>query len=288
MDETLNDLTMLADFVRGQLDSTEEDLLAALDRLRERALAADARVAAAVSAERECIAKICDERHAHATAAAGMDGSSVWQLRQQGRAAEAKNLAMVIRGDTSCVARTTATGAARQDGEQVMPRVNGKPFRCEECNSNVFTRYDGTRFRCNGCGACYHGEGTTAPGAAGERECGYRSLIGRVCVETAGHGGQHRDAAGDAWSAVVVRVHSPEERSAAATRERDRLLAIEAAILAVLDREKVIGKAVEELLARSHTWTCVDVPGDSELTACWKRLRDLLSAPVDAAGGSDG
>jgi hypothetical protein len=43
--------------------------------------------------------------------------------------------------------------------ENVMPRVDGKSFRCEECGANVFRRAKGsTMYVCNGCGAKYHGE----------------------------------------------------------------------------------------------------------------------------------
>jgi hypothetical protein len=41
--------------------------------------------------------------------------------------------------------------------KQVMPRVEGKPFRCE-CGANVFTEYEPFKYRCNGCGATYTGE----------------------------------------------------------------------------------------------------------------------------------
>lgn len=46
--------------------------------------------------------------------------------------------------------------AETPEPEQSMPRVNGKPFRCE-CGCNVFTRR-GNRYTCNGCGANYRGE----------------------------------------------------------------------------------------------------------------------------------
>ena len=38
--------------------------------------------------------------------------------------------------------------------------VDGKPFYCEECGSNVFRERtdDPLRYRCNGCGAMYRGE----------------------------------------------------------------------------------------------------------------------------------
>lgn len=43
--------------------------------------------------------------------------------------------------------------------EQVMPVVNGKPFRCL-CGANVFTKrravaHWGVVYQCNGCGAEY-------------------------------------------------------------------------------------------------------------------------------------
>lgn len=40
-------------------------------------------------------------------------------------------------------------------GEASMPRVGGKPFRCD-CGANVFTRR-GMKFTCNGCGTVYEG-----------------------------------------------------------------------------------------------------------------------------------
>lgn len=42
--------------------------------------------------------------------------------------------------------------------EQVMPRINGITFHCEDCGCNVFTEYEPYRYRCNGCGSCYVGE----------------------------------------------------------------------------------------------------------------------------------
>lgn len=41
----------------------------------------------------------------------------------------------------------------------VMPRVNGKVFRCEECNANVFRRLlnDPSKYKCNSCGTIYLG-----------------------------------------------------------------------------------------------------------------------------------
>lgn len=43
-------------------------------------------------------------------------------------------------------------------GEQVMPTVAGRPFRCE-CGGNVFTRQgEYMKFKCNSCGALYEGE----------------------------------------------------------------------------------------------------------------------------------
>ena len=46
--------------------------------------------------------------------------------------------------------------------EQAMPRVNGKPFRCE-CGCNVFTFLakragGGGRYKCSACGAIWEGE----------------------------------------------------------------------------------------------------------------------------------
>ena len=46
--------------------------------------------------------------------------------------------------------------------EQAMPRVNGKPFRCE-CGCNVFTFLakragGGGRYKCNACDAVWEGE----------------------------------------------------------------------------------------------------------------------------------
>jgi ribosomal protein S27AE len=42
----------------------------------------------------------------------------------------------------------------------VMVSVQGEPFYCEECGSNVFRARidDPLRYRCNGCGAMYRGE----------------------------------------------------------------------------------------------------------------------------------
>jgi len=40
---------------------------------------------------------------------------------------------------------------------QVMPRVNGKHFRCS-CGCNVFTEYEPLKYRCNSCDTCYQGE----------------------------------------------------------------------------------------------------------------------------------
>jgi hypothetical protein len=39
-------------------------------------------------------------------------------------------------------------------------KVGGKTFRCEACNSNVFTRETDVRLTCNGCGARYKGGST--------------------------------------------------------------------------------------------------------------------------------
>jgi len=39
----------------------------------------------------------------------------------------------------------------------VMPRVNGKSFRCE-CGCNVFKEVQPLRFKCNSCSATYSGE----------------------------------------------------------------------------------------------------------------------------------
>ncbi len=41
--------------------------------------------------------------------------------------------------------------------EQVMPRVNGKPFKCD-CGCNVFTKTEPLKYRCNSCEATYTGE----------------------------------------------------------------------------------------------------------------------------------
>ncbi len=43
-------------------------------------------------------------------------------------------------------------------GEQVMPKVGGKSFRCE-CGCNVFTIIDKLKYECNSCEARYVGEG---------------------------------------------------------------------------------------------------------------------------------
>lgn len=40
---------------------------------------------------------------------------------------------------------------------QVMPRINGEPFHCEECGANVFTAIK-NKYTCNSCGAKYIGE----------------------------------------------------------------------------------------------------------------------------------
>lgn len=37
----------------------------------------------------------------------------------------------------------------------IIPKVNGKTFRCESCNSNCFHWTAETRLECNGCGAWY-------------------------------------------------------------------------------------------------------------------------------------
>ena len=43
--------------------------------------------------------------------------------------------------------------------EAVMPRINGRPFRCEDCGANVFHWNDKPNgLTCNGCGATYVGE----------------------------------------------------------------------------------------------------------------------------------
>jgi uncharacterized Zn finger protein len=41
----------------------------------------------------------------------------------------------------------------------VMVSVQGEPFYCEECGSNVIRARidDPLRYRCNGCGAMYRG-----------------------------------------------------------------------------------------------------------------------------------
>lgn len=51
--------------------------------------------------------------------------------------------------------RRAATRHAKRPGEQVMPFVNGRSFRCH-CGANVFTRR-GNRFTCNGCTEVYEG-----------------------------------------------------------------------------------------------------------------------------------
>lgn len=40
--------------------------------------------------------------------------------------------------------------------ESCMPRVNGKPFRCE-CGCNVFKELDNLQYRCNACSSVYQG-----------------------------------------------------------------------------------------------------------------------------------
>jgi hypothetical protein len=40
---------------------------------------------------------------------------------------------------------------------QVMPRVDGKRFACNDCRATVFTKR-GSKYTCNGCGAVYEGE----------------------------------------------------------------------------------------------------------------------------------
>lgn len=47
-------------------------------------------------------------------------------------------------------------------GEQVMPRVDGKPFRCD-CQCNVFAAIGPLRYRCNSCGVEYQGEAKKEP-----------------------------------------------------------------------------------------------------------------------------
>lgn len=42
-------------------------------------------------------------------------------------------------------------------GRQVMPKVDGQPFRCEVCGANVFTEIGLYRYACNGCAAEYVG-----------------------------------------------------------------------------------------------------------------------------------
>ena len=43
-------------------------------------------------------------------------------------------------------------------GEAIMPKVNGRSFRCS-CGANVFTKYicteHGEEYKCNGCGNVY-------------------------------------------------------------------------------------------------------------------------------------
>jgi hypothetical protein len=51
--------------------------------------------------------------------------------------------------------RRTAARHAKRPREQVMPRINGKSFRCR-CGANVFTR-KGSRYTCNGCAEVYIG-----------------------------------------------------------------------------------------------------------------------------------
>jgi len=47
--------------------------------------------------------------------------------------------------------------AMQPNGTQVMPKVNGRSFRCE-CGANVFTLIGYKRYKCNGCKAIYQGE----------------------------------------------------------------------------------------------------------------------------------
>lgn len=40
---------------------------------------------------------------------------------------------------------------------QVMPKVDGKSFRCE-CGGNVFSEIGSLHYRCNSCGSTFTGE----------------------------------------------------------------------------------------------------------------------------------
>lgn len=47
--------------------------------------------------------------------------------------------------------------------EQVMPRVDGKPFRCD-CGCNVFTKIGSLHYQCNSCEARWKGEAAAKGG----------------------------------------------------------------------------------------------------------------------------
>lgn len=52
-------------------------------------------------------------------------------------------------------------GAGPTQGEAVMGRVNGKPWRCQ-CGANVLTKDSTTGWlTCNGCGTTYEGDAAT-------------------------------------------------------------------------------------------------------------------------------
>jgi hypothetical protein len=47
-----------------------------------------------------------------------------------------------------------------ENGEQVMPKIDGKSFRCDVCGANVFTKSnkDELKYKCNGCQTLWRGE----------------------------------------------------------------------------------------------------------------------------------
>lgn len=42
--------------------------------------------------------------------------------------------------------------------EDIMVKVSGKTFYCEQCGSNVFRKDNENKYVCNGCGCKYIGE----------------------------------------------------------------------------------------------------------------------------------
>jgi hypothetical protein len=83
------------------------------------------------------------------------------------------NTLAVVEGNTRPVPQGQGEAGAATEGvrvwnpKQVMPKVDGKSFRCTECGCNVFTEDAPLKFECNGCGVRYEGELSAALGDEG-------------------------------------------------------------------------------------------------------------------------